>query len=338
MIKLEINNEKVINLKENAKFKSNPVDKHKVNVMIVEDDNDNRELLNVILQTKGYNVKSFGSALKAIEYLKNNNVEIILSDVMMPDMDGIQFCSYVREHYNDIYFILLTAKSDKADIANGLNIGADDYIVKPYDFVELIARVKVGERVVSNQKQLSFLNEELEKIADTDGLTGLKNRRYLETEAAKEIGRAKRYGHTMAFFIIDIDHFKEINDTYGHLAGDYVLKEVSNILTKYVRESDIVCRYGGEEFVLVLPEANPKQAFIMAEKLRKIVEETVFNFQGNMITLTISIGIAIKKPDHTVSFNDLINFADKALYLSKNTGRNKTVMYKWFNTYNLKKA
>ncbi|MEW5822222.1 MAG: diguanylate cyclase [Cyanobacteriota bacterium] len=315
-----------LNLK---KIQDNPL-RNRSTVMIVEDDNDNRELIYYMLKNKGYNVVTFSNALDALKYLESNKVDIIVSDIMMPKMDGIEFCSTVRKKYSGIYFIMLTAKSEKNDVSYGLNIGADDYITKPFDFMEFSARVKVGERIILNQKKLTYLNDKLEQIADTDSLTKLKNRRYFSTEATKELNRAKRYGHTLALFMIDIDNFKQINDKYGHLTGDLVLKKIAKIISLKARESDIICRYGGEEFVMVIPETDPKKASYTAEKIRKLVEKTKITIDDKEIDLTISIGIALNTPKNMISLKELVDFADRALYSAKNSGKNKTVIHKWF--------
>lgn len=316
----------------------NPIKKSSLSLMVVEDDNDVRELICFMLKNKGYRIVSFDNAITALKYLESNMVDFIISDVVMPDMDGFNFCSKVKEKYPQLYFILLTAKSNKTDITNGLTIGADDYIVKPFDFMEFLARVEAGERVIQNQKELTFLNEKLEKLADTDGLTRLNNRRFLFIEGERELKRATRYNHTIAAFMIDIDHFKNINDTYGHQAGDYILKRVGKLLTSTFRESDIICRYGGEEFVTILPETNPKLAFRSAEKIRKVIEKETFNFEGNEIKLTISVGVAIKTPDMNIDLKKLIGYADKGLYSAKAQGRNKSVLYKSFKITNLEKV
>lgn len=315
-----------------ANYHDNPVKRASSMVMLVEDDKDNQQLIHTILKQKGYRVFSFDDALSALKFLEKNLVDIIVSDFIMPEMDGFEFCSIVKKKYENIYFIMITAKGDKQDVSNALIVGADDYIFKPFDITEFLARVKVGERTVQNQKHLVYLNEKLEKMADTDGLTRLKNRRFLINQGIKELNRAKRYHHTMAIMMIDIDNFKAINDSYGHLAGDHILKKVAKIIERRARDSDIVCRYGGEEFIVVLPETDPKKAFFTAEKIRKIVETTKTQYENKILSVTVSIGVAIKNPDVNISFNDFINLADKALYLAKRTGKNKSIIYKWFNT------
>lgn len=314
---------------EVTNFVDNPFKKQQTSIMVVEDDPDIRELISYILETKGYKISVFENPIKAIEQLKTTPVDIIVSDVMMPEMDGIEFCSKVKNKDKSTYFILLTAKGGKNDISNGLNTGADDYIVKPFDFTEFLARVNAGERIVKNHKRLVYLNEQLEKMADTDGLTRLKNRRYFISNAQKELNRARRYNHTLAVMMIDIDYFKKVNDTYGHLTGDVILKQLGRILTRYARESDIISRYGGEEFVILIPETNPKKAYHAAEKLRKVIEKTNFKIDKDIIPVTVSIGVALKTPSNSYSLEKLIDKADKALYQAKNTGRNKCVIEEW---------
>lgn len=305
-------------------------------IMVVEDDPSILELVSFALKKKGYSVITCDNALTALEELKKDRVDIIISDLMMPKMDGIEFCSIVKKHYKNIYFIIITAKNKTEDKVYGLNLGADEYISKPFDFMELLARVKAAERIINTQKQLIYLNEELEKLAETDELTRLKNRRYFNTQAFRELERAKRYGHTVATLLIDLDYFKKINDTYGHNIGDEALKAVTRIIKKSTRESDIVCRYSGDEFIVFLPETNPKNAFKVAEKIRKNIESFEFKAGVNKIPLSVSIGIAIRTPKMNSSLKQMLEQADNALYNSKDKGRNKTVISKWFRINDLR--
>lgn len=307
-------------------------------IVVVDDDEDMLELLCVMLKDKGYPVKSFTDAKSAIDHIENSAADIIISDIIMPGIDGLSFCDTIKTKYHQKYFILLSAKDQKEDVAKGLSKGADDYIVKPFDTSEFLARVNVGKRIFQKQNELNFLNYKLEQLADTDSLTDLKNRRFLIGRGSREISRAKRYGHTIAGFMIDVDNFKTINDTYGHLAGDYILKKLAAILKHICRESDIVSRYGGEEFFILLPETRPKDAFKFAEKIRQQVDKTTFCFNREVIKVTISIGVAVKTPDMSYDLSDLISCADKGLYKAKNNGKNQTVLFKSFNISNLEKA
>lgn len=304
-------------------------------IIVVDDDEDMCELLTSMLVDKGYNVKSFTDARSAIDHIENNAVDIVISDIIMPGIDGLTFCETIKTNYHQKYFILLSSKDQKEDVARGLSAGADDYIVKPFDSCEFIARVNVGKRIFQKQNELNFINYKLEQLADTDSMTDLKNRRYLISKGTKEISRAKRYNHTVAGFMIDVDNFKSINDIYGHFAGDYVLKKLATILKHICRDSDIVSRYGGEEFFILLPESLPKNAFKFAEKIRQQVDKTSFNFNNEAIKVTISIGVSVKTPDMNYDLNDLISCADKGLYKAKNSGKNQTILYKSFNIANL---
>lgn len=300
-------------------------------VMIVEDDEGIRELISFALENKGFNVVAYDNPTRALENLTADNVDIIISDLMMPQMSGTEFCTIVKEHFSHIYFIMVTAKTTLEDKLQGFHVGADEYITKPFDFLELIARVQAADRIIKTQKHLIFLNEQLEKLADTDELTTLKNRRYFEHESTKELERAKRYDHTVAVVLLDLDLFKNINDTYGHATGDKALQLVSKVIVDSCRTSDIVCRYGGEEFIIFLPETNPKNAYRVAEKIRKNIEKTRFIYENNKIRLTTSIGVAIKAPHMNLNLKQLTDYADKALYMAKKKGRNKTLIYKWFS-------
>lgn len=305
-------------------------------IMVVEDDENTRDLIFFALKKKGYNVLPFDNALSALEALKSEKVDIIISDVMMPKMNGIEFCSRVKSKLKQIYFIIITAKDDVDDKVEGLNTGADEYITKPFDFKEFMARIQAAERIVKNQKELVHLNEKLEKIAETDELTNLHNRRYFMIQAQNELERAKRYSHTTAILIIDLDKFKEINDKYGHFAGDEALKKSASIILGSTRVSDVVCRFGGDEFIAFLPETNPKSAFRVAEKIRKNIERADFKIADDPVPLRVSIGISVKVPHMNINLKNLVDKADKALYKSKNDGGNKTTISKWFNINDLK--
>lgn len=303
----------------------------KTTVMVVEDDDSIRELITFSLTKNGFSVIDFNNPIKAIKKLSTEKVDIIISDVVMPEMDGIEFCSYVKKHYQNIFFIIVTGKDKSEEKIHGLNIGADEYIIKPFDFKELTARIKAAERIVNTQKQLVFLNDQLENLADTDSLTKLKNRRFFETEALKEIDRAKRYNHILSLIMIDIDKFKQINDTYGHNVGDDVLKATSRILESTMRKSDMICRYGGDEFIVLIPETSPKNTYSLSEKIRKNIEHHTLKYKDKSIAFTVSVGTALKDPTAKLSLKALVEQTDKALYRSKNSGRNKTVISKWYN-------
>lgn len=296
-------------------------------IMIVETSKDIREILSNFLTKKGSTVITCENAVQAIDCLSTSSIDIIISGSNLPVIDGIEFCSIVKEKFNHIYFILLTSKTKIDDIIKGLNTGVNECITKPFDFMEILAKIQAAENIISTHKKLSFLNERLEKYVNTDELTRLKNRRFFNVEVLKEIRRARRYKHEVAILMIDVDNFKKINDTYGHVIGDKVLKAIADNLVTSTRESDIVCRYGGEEFIVFFPEINKPNALVAAEKLRKNVDKMIVEIDNLSISPTISIGIVVKSPEMDLSLEELTTMADEALYRAKNSGKNKAVMY-----------
>src|SRR6266403_3339358 len=217
-------------------------------VLVIEDHPDQRDLLAIVLQREGYRVITAANGLEALERLETEKVQIALSDIMMPKMDGFELIKRIRSNptLKNIYLILITARIQEGDRVRGLDLGADDYITKPFSFSELLARVRVGSRVVHYQQNLEYQTQ-------IDPLTGLFNRRAFERKITEEFERAIRYTHPVSVLLLDIDNFKNINDTYGHHGGDNALVKISETLRERTRRSDFPARYGGEEFVLILP-------------------------------------------------------------------------------------
>lgn len=304
-----------------------PLESTVTKVMIVEPNKDVRDMLTNILQRKGSEVIAVENATQALAGLNNNYIDIIISDINLPVINGVDFCSIVKNKFKNIYFIMLTAKDRVEDIVNSFNTGANECISKPFNFVDVIAKIQSAENIINTHKKLTFLSERLEKCVNTDHLTELKTRRFFNHEASKEMRRSKRYKHNAAVLMLDVDNFKSINDTYGHIAGDKVLKAIASKLVTSTRESDLVCRYGGEEFILLFPEIGHKNAYIAAEKVRKNISNMTVEIDGVNISPTVSIGVVIKTPDMDVTLEQVICMADKALYRAKNSGRNKTVLY-----------
>jgi len=261
-----------------------------------------------------------------LKHLVNNKIDIVLCDLVMPGMDGFKFLAMKLSspEFTEIPVIMLTSKGELRDKIKGLEDGASDYLTKPFNPGELIARVKAHLRIKVLQDALKKTNEKLIQLSITDVLTGLFNRRHFMELLDKEFERVQRYGAKLSFLMIDVDLFKRINDTYGHLAGDSVLKEIGGLLSLGLRKHiDVLGRYGGEEFAMLLPETNMDGAKTLAERYRIMVEKASFRIPGGTTKMTISIGCS-SAPDPSIqTVEQFIQFADEALYRAKKSGRNK---------------
>ncbi len=240
----------------------------------------------------------------------NGFPDLILLDLMMPKMDGLEVCRRLKSNYkyNFIYVIMLTAKNSAEDEVAGLDIGGDDYMAKPFNPTILLARVRRGIRLMKEKLDATF-----------DSLTRLYNRRVFDAFLQQEKAKFRRYNHSFSLILIDLDHFKKVNDTFGHKAGDVVLQEVARFLREDTRDADLPARWGGEEMAILLPETDMKGANILAESLRQRIEKHNFPKVGH---ITASFGVA----SMTDAESDLVETADRALYLGKQTGRNKVVV------------
>jgi two-component system cell cycle response regulator len=249
----------------------------------------------------------------------------VIVDWIMPDLTGIEICKHIRSstHASYTYIILLSGKSGKESVVEGLAAGADDYLTKPFHREELIARVGVGLRIIELQREIEVKNVLLKELSLTGPLTNLPNRRAIEDWAARQLSGAARYGFPFWVALADLDHFKTVNDTHGHEAGDNVLKAFSQILKTNSRRSDICGRIGGEEFLFVLTHATEDDTKRVTECVRTELEATKFNFGGNSLTVTASFGLAGFVGTRAPDFNRLVAQADTALYAAKRLGRNR---------------
>ena len=267
--------------------------------------------------------------LEGFKKLLSSPVDIILCDLDMPRIDGFKFLSMMkaRPEMQDVPVIILTGMNDRELKIKGLDQGASDYITKPFDPEELVARVRVHLKIKNLQDDLKRSNELLLELSNTDHLTGLFNRRYLMDAIDKEVQRALRKGGNLSLIILDIDHFKQVNDTYGHLQGDVVLQKVSQQLQKELRSYDVASRYGGEEFIAVLPDAALKEAIFVAERVRVAVHDMKFNGELSPLSITISLGVASFQVPECSTVDGFIKLADDALYRAKNNGRNRVEFF-----------
>ena len=300
-------------------------------ILIADDNLVARKLLKKTLAKEGHEIVSVENGKKALEMFNERFFPIVLTDWMMPEMDGPTLCQAIRENITSsyVYILLLTAKASQEDIISGLKSGADDYLTKPINNAELIARLNNGERILTLEKSLKDANSAIKILSITDNLTKCYNRGYLTRKLPEEIARERRYGDSLSLIFCDIDHFKKINDTYGHQTGDEVLVGVANCLSKSIRtDIDWIGRYGGEEFIIVLPETPLDGAARLAERLRKVVADHKITTDGNDISITSSFGVTgfnSETLDTKISAEKIIGAADKYLYQAKETGRNKVI-------------
>ena len=297
-------------------------DNSPLTVLVIEDHPDQRDLLAIVLQREGYRVITAANGLEALEKLETEKVQIALSDIMMPKMDGFELIKQMRGNprLKSIYLILITARIQEGDRVRGLDLGADDYITKPFSFSELLARIRVGSRVVQYQQHLEYQTQ-------VDSLTGLFNRRAFENKINEEFERSKRYHNPLSVLLLDIDNFKTINDTYGHHGGDAALVRISETFREKTRQSDFPSRYGGEEFVLILPETDQDSALQVAGKIHDSIRASSFGTTARPFSLTVSIGVSSTSARFYSSWRELVEDADRALYIAKNAGKDRVEIW-----------
>jgi len=295
-----------------------------VKILIAEDDPISRRLLEATLSGWGYDVLVTSNGSEAWEAIQQPEAPgLVISDWMMPHMDGLELCRKVRQMKRTgyIYFIILTSKGRKEDVIKGLEAGADDFLIKPFDREELKCRTMIGKRIIE-------LEQRILKLATTDSLTGVLNRRAFFERMEQEINRSLRENTSLSLILTDIDYFKKVNDRYGHQVGDLVLQGFTEQLLNSSRPYDFVGRYGGEEFVICLPGAGLSQSGSVAERMRSKVEEmkTVLPDGSQSIRITASFGVTSFLMDSKEKADSLIKRADNALYKAKNEGRNRVCM------------
>ena len=305
-------------------------------ILVVDDHEDNIEVLKVRLESWGYGTASCSNGAEALAYVEQSPPDLILLDVMMPEISGIEVARRIKGNsaLPFIPIIMQTALDSTEDKVEGLEAGADDYITKPIDFAELKARLRsmlrikrLQEALEEREKELLEVNERLRFMSQTDALTGLDNRRHLNERIDEMFQHAQRLNEPFSLVMCDLDKFKSVNDTYGHQAGDEVLKQLAHILKDEAREIDRVGRYGGEEFMLLLPGTVLDAAVTFAERVRKRIEAHTFTFDGGSLKRTASFGVS-GWPHPTIGDSDaLVRTADDALYVAKETGRNRVIRY-----------
>ncbi|MGD1806964.1 diguanylate cyclase [Dapis sp. BLCC M126] len=303
-------------------------------ILAVDDISTNLKLLRVILEPIGYSLTFAKGGHQAIERIKTSKPDLILLDLMMPEMDGLEVCKRLKSdpEYADIPIIFLTASNEQEHMINAFDLGAVDYINKPFKTAELFARIRnhlllkhTIDELKSTQIELQNALAEVKKLANTDPLTGVLNRRSLFDFAHQEFNRVSRYGPPFSILLMDLDNFKKVNDNYGHQMGDQALCTVVKSIKNTIRNVDFLGRYGGEEFLAILPETYGEQALTLAERIRQMVASNIIKTDKGNLRLSISIGVtsySIKDQ----SLDDMILRADKGVYQAKQEGRNKSCL------------
>ena len=302
-----------------------------IKLLLVEDEPTQLLVMQRVLGQAGYAVETAGNGEEALEKVSSGRFQMLVTDWDMPGMDGVTLCRRIRELQSQLagylYILLLTSHNTTESLVTGLEAGADDYISKPPKTPELLARLKVGQRVLQREQSLREAKDKIQHLSITDPLVGTFNRRYLNDQLMHEVERARRYGHPLAAVMADLDFFKNINDQHGHQAGDDVLRGFVALAKASIRQaSDWVARYGGEEFVVVLPETDLAGAATTAEKIRSCCATTPFETNVGRLVVTASFGVAALDSGGGATgaaAELLLRRADAALYRSKHEGRNR---------------
>jgi len=300
-----------------------------VRVLLAEDDPVSRRALEAFLRRWDYDVIVAHNGLEAWNALQEESApKLAILDWMMPGMDGVQVCREVRSRRPEpyIYILLLTAKDRKQDVVEGIEAGADDYLTKPFNSQELKARLRTGQRIIELQEELIRTREELRVRAARDALTGLWNHAAILDILRRELDRSRRERAPLGVIMADIDHFKRVNDTRGHMTGDQVLRQVAESLQATVRAYDSIGRYGGEEFLVVTPGSNAASTLQLAERLRAAVREATATTGGAAGPVTLSVGFTSTGELCESDWDVLLRAADGALYQAKRAGRDRVEM------------
>jgi two-component system, cell cycle response regulator len=298
-------------------------------ILLADDDETMREYVAKLLEAHGMHVVIAEDGHRALAKAKDGEIDLAMLDIVMPGLDGLDCCRLLKGMTPEGFLpvMLLTARTDTDSRVTGLRIGADDYVCKPFDEREMMARVHNLLRLKRLHDHINESKERLAALAVQDELTGLYNYRYLHTRLHEEFKRAERYREPLSCVMVDVDHFKRINDRFGHDVGDEALREVSVRLRKAVREVDVVARYGGEEFLLVLPSTNFSGALAVAERVWRSVAQDMFTFAGQQERVSVSVGVAVYPSRDIKSKDQLIKAADRALYQAKHEGRDRICVF-----------
>jgi diguanylate cyclase (GGDEF)-like protein len=296
-------------------------------LLVVDDEPTILDILTRRLQMLGCEVSTLSGGSKVVETARSYEPDIVLLDVMMPDLDGFSVLTALKADpdVQDIPVVMMTAKSEVESRVKGLDLGAHDYVSKPYETPELVARIRAALRVKQLQDNLKQLNRQLERLATSDPLTDLPNRRTFDEQFFLAVERSRRSGEPLSVLMFDFDHFKRINDTFGHQIGDDALRQVGRLLNNRRRITDLVARYGGEEFIWVLPGATDKDAIEVADWARRAVAEMRVETDRGAVSLAVTVGVTTYLAgDHgAISASSVLEVADTALREAKLAGRNR---------------
>ncbi|MBS0191902.1 MAG: diguanylate cyclase [Phycisphaerales bacterium] len=289
-------------------------------VLVIDDSPDVHRLLRARLKQEEIEIASVMGGAEGLAEIKNSRPDLILLDLDMPGMDGFEVLRSIKDDAQTVHIpvVVLSGLASPEDKVNAFDLGAHDYIIKPFELTELRVRIRAALR-------LNFLLRMLSQRAQIDGLTGLWNRAYFDRRVQDEVARVQRHGGALSIAFFDADHFKSINDTFGHPAGDAVLQGIAQVIQRESRQSDIACRYGGEEFVLIMPETNAQDGFAFCDRLRTALESVVWPRHPER-KVTVSIGVAGSSNGASLTASAWVEAADKCLYAAKKGGRNRVVL------------
>lgn len=297
-------------------------------ILVIDCEPESLEILLEPLRWEGYDARGVSTEEEAHALIESWIPHVVILDWMAPSMAGIRLLRSINERLSHVACVFVSENSSTEAIIEALDAGADDYIVKPFVPLELLARIRTQLRIRDLHEQLLFANEKLKELVDTDDLTGLYNMRSLYQRLEFELERSRRFGRDLCVVMMDMDHFKAVNDGHDHLFGSYVLSEVGKIIRANTRNVDIPARYGGDEFLVVLTETSHEGAMHFCERLRENIQRTQFKSGDDIIRLTSSIGFAITVPGENITARELVRRADRALYDAKHNGRNQVAFYK----------
>lgn len=307
---------------------SNPVENRKRRVLVVDDDESTRELVLKALEYEGYQVREAESGTIALNQIEEWKPHLVLLDVNMPGLNGLETLARLRVKSEYVSAIFVSGNSKTEDVIRGLDAGADDYVCKPFAVLELLARVRAQLRIKDLQDNLARANARLKELVDIDDLTGLFNMRSLYKRLDLELDRARRFNRSVGVLMMDLDHFKRVNDEHDHLFGSFVLTQVGGLIRENIRKVDFAARYGGDEFLVVLNEITSDGALTFANRLRARIEAGKFENDLHRMQLTASLGLAVANPnENVVDARALVRYADRALYRAKEKGRNRVELF-----------